>query len=171
MSRALSAAHLVRGATRDRVLAAAKELGYQPNPAARSLTTGRTGNIGIVVPDLNNPFYTGILRGVQARARQSGYAVIFADSEEDAVAEEAPVRAMSRQVDGVVICAPSTSDSQLRALAGVTSLALLNRRLRDIPAALMDSASGMRQAVDHLMALGHRQIAYLNGPDCRRQHQ
>ena len=59
VSRALSASDLVRRATRDRVLAAAKELGYQPNPAARSLITGRTGNIGIVVPDLNNPFYTG----------------------------------------------------------------------------------------------------------------
>src|SRR2546430_10244684 len=67
VSRALSASHLVRGTTRDRVLAAAKELGYQPNPAARSLITGRTGNIGIVVPDLTNPFYTGVLRGVQAR--------------------------------------------------------------------------------------------------------
>ncbi len=165
VSRALSASHLVRGTTRDRVLAAAKELGYQPNPAARSLITGRTGNIGIVVPDLNNPFYTGVLRGVQARARQSGYAVFFADGEEDPVAEEALVRAMARQVDGVVMCAPFASDAQLRALAGITSLALLNRRLRDLPAALMDSAGGMRQVIDHLGALGHRKIAYLNGPN------
>jgi LacI family transcriptional regulator len=147
------------------VLAAAKELGYQPNPAARSLITGRTGNIGIVVPDLNNPFYTGVLRGVQARARQSGYAVFFADGEEDPVAEEALVRAMARQVDGVVMCAPFASDAQLRSLAAITSLALLNRRLRDVPAALMDSASGMRQVVDHLTALGHRRVAYLNGPN------
>jgi LacI family transcriptional regulator len=165
VSRALSASHLVRGATRDRVLAAVKELGYQPNPAARSLITGRTGNIGIVVADLNNPFYTGVLRGVQARARQSGYAVFFADGEEDPVAEEALVRAMARQVDGVVMCAPFASDAQLRALAGVTSLTLLNRRLRDIPAALMDSAGGMQQVVEHLAALGHQRCAYLNGPN------
>jgi len=165
VSRALSASHLVRGTTRERVLAAAKELGYQPNPAARSLITGRTGNLGIVVPDLNNPFYTGVLRGVQARARQSGYAVFFADGEEDPVAEESLVRAMSRQVDGVVMCAPFASDAQLRALAGTTSLVLLNRRLRDVPAALMDSAGGMRQVVDHLVALGHRRVAYLNGPN------
>jgi DNA-binding LacI/PurR family transcriptional regulator len=165
VSRALSASHLVRGTTRERVLAAAKELGYQPNPAARSLITGRTGNIGIVVPDLNNPFYTGVLRGVQARARQSGYAVFFADGEEDPVAEESLVRTMARQVDGVVMCAPFASDAQLRALAGTTSLVLLNRRLRDVPAALMDSAGGMRQVVDHLVALGHRRVAYLNGPN------
>jgi LacI family transcriptional regulator len=165
VSRALSASHLVRVSTRDRVLAAAKELGYQPNPAARSLITGRTGNIGIIVPDLNNPFYTGVLRGVQSRARQSGYAVFFADGEEDPVAEESLVRTMARQVDGIVMCAPFASDTQLRALAGVTSLALLNRRLRDVPAVLMDSASGMRQVVDHLAALGHRRCAYLNGPN------
>src|SRR5947209_7738429 len=165
VSRALSASHLVRGTTRDRVLAAVRELGYQPNPAAQTLITGRTANIGIVVPDLGNPFYTGVLRGVQARARQSGYAVFFADGEEDAVAEEALVRAMARQVDGVVMCAPFATDAQLRSLAGITSLALLNRRLRDVPAALMDSASGMRQVVDHLVALGHRRVAYLNGPN------
>src|SRR6185503_9718947 len=78
VSRALSASHLARGTTRDRVLAAARELGYRPNPAAQSLITGRTANIGIVVPDLSNPFYTGVLRGVQSRARQAGYAVFFA---------------------------------------------------------------------------------------------
>ncbi len=164
VSRALSASHLVRGTTRDRVLAAARELGYRPNPAAQSLITGRTGNIGIVVPDLSNPFYTGVLRGVQARARQGGYAVFFADSEEDAVAEEALVHAMARQVDGVIVCAPFASDAQLKRLAEVTTLTLLNRRVRGIPAALMDSAGGMRQVVEHLAALGHRRCAYLNGP-------
>ncbi|HKT01586.1 MAG TPA: LacI family DNA-binding transcriptional regulator [Rugosimonospora sp.] len=164
VSRALSASHLVRVTTRERVLAAARELGYQPNPAAQSLITGRTGNIGIIVPDLSNPFYTSVLRGVQARARSAGYAVFFADSDEDPAAEVALVRTMARQVDGIVICAPFSSDTQLRALAELTTLTLLNRRLRGIPAALMDSVGGMRQVLEHLAALGHRRCAYLNGP-------
>jgi DNA-binding LacI/PurR family transcriptional regulator len=164
VSRALSASHLVNGATRDRVLAAAKELSYQPNLAARSLITGRTGNLGIVVSDLSNPFYTGVLQGVQARARQSGYAVFFVDGEEDPGAEQSLVRAMARQVDGVIMCAPIASDAQLMALTEVTSLVLLNRKLGDVPAVLMDSAGGIRQALDHLAALGHRRCAYLNGP-------
>jgi DNA-binding LacI/PurR family transcriptional regulator len=164
VSRALSASHLVRVATRERVLAAAKELGYQPNPAAQSLITGRTGNIGIIVPDLSNPFYTGVLRGVQARARLAGYAVFFADSEEDPAAEAALVRTMARQVDGIVICSPFSTDAQLRNLSELTTLSLLNRRLRGIPAALMDSAGAMRQVLEHLAALGHRRCAYLNGP-------
>jgi LacI family transcriptional regulator len=164
VSRALSGSHLVRGATRERVLAVAEELGYRPNPAAQSLITGRTGNIGIVVPDMSNPFYTGVLRGVQARARTAGYSVFFADSEEDAAAEAALVRTMARQVDGVVVCAPFSADAQLRALSEVTTLTLLNRRLRGIAAVLMDSALAMRQALEHLAALGHRRCAYLNGP-------
>ncbi|MET8044345.1 LacI family DNA-binding transcriptional regulator [Micromonospora sp. NPDC005215] len=164
VSRALSASHLVRPDTRERVLAAAKELSYQPNPAARSLITGRTGNLGIVVSDLSNPFYTGVLRGVQARARRSGYAVFFVDAEEDSASEQALVRTMARQVDGVIMCAPIASDPQLYALAEVTSLVLLNRRLGDIPAVLMASANGIRQVLDHLGALGHRRCAYLNGP-------
>src|SRR2546422_8078672 len=114
VSRALSASHLVRGATRERVLAAAKELGYQPNPAARSLITGKTGNIGIVVPDLSNPFYPGVVRGIQLRAHQAGYAVFLADSNEDTNAEENLVHAMAKQVDGVIVCAPFASDAVLR---------------------------------------------------------
>src|SRR5215471_11133266 len=116
VSRALSASHLVRGSTRDRVLAAAKELGYQPNPAARSLITGKTGNIGIVVPDLSNPFYPAVVRGIQLRAHQAGYSVFLADSNEDAAAEENLVHTMSKQVDGVIVCAPFARDAVLRRL-------------------------------------------------------
>lgn len=164
VSRALSAPDLVRPATRDRVLAVAAELGYQPNRAARSLITGRTGNIGIVVPDLENPFFTGVLKGLQARARQADYAVFVSDSDEDPTAEAMLVRAMAKQVDGIVLAAPALDDDQLYAIAEDTSLVLLNRRLRGISAALMNSAAGMRQVLEHLVALGHRRCGYLHGP-------
>jgi LacI family transcriptional regulator len=164
VSRALTSPELVRPETRSRVLAAATELGYQPNRAARGLITGKTGNIGIVVPDLDNPFFTGILKAVQARASQADYAVFVADSDEDPVAEAKLVHAMAKQVDGVVLCAPSLTDDQIREAAGNTSLVLLNRTLPGVPSTLMDSGGGMRQVVDHLVALGHRRIAFLNGP-------
>lgn len=164
VSRALGSADRVRVETRERVLAAARELGYRPNPAAQSLITGRTGNIGIVVPDMSNPFYTGVLRGVQARARAAGYAVFFADCTEDPAAEVSLVHTIARQADGVLICSPFSSDAQLRELAETTTLTLLNRRIRGVPAVLMDSAGGMRQLLDHLAALGHRRCAYLSGP-------
>jgi DNA-binding LacI/PurR family transcriptional regulator len=164
VSRALSSPDLVRPATRDRVLTAAAQLGYQPNRAARGLITGRTGNLGIVVPDLNNPFFTGLLKGVQARARQADYSVFVADSDEDRATEEQLLRAMVKQVDGVIVCSPGIDDTQLYEAASTTSVVMLNRRLRGVPAALMNSASGMRQVVDHLVALGHRKLVYLNGP-------
>src|SRR6266702_581115 len=68
VSRAFTMPDLLRGDTRERVLAAAKRLGYQPNRAARGLITGRTGNIGVIVPDLSNPFFPAVLKGAQARA-------------------------------------------------------------------------------------------------------
>ena len=164
VSRALTSPELVRAETRSRVLAAASELGYQPNRAARGLITGKTGNIGIVVPDLDNPFFTGVLKAVQARAAQADYAVFVANSDEDPVAEAKLVHAMAKQVDGVVLCSPGLADSQVHEAARNTSLVLINRRLHGVPCTLMDSGSGVRQVVEHLVALGHRRIAFLNGP-------
>lgn len=164
VSRALTDPRLVRKSTLERVLAAAKQLAYRPNPAARSLITGKTRNIGIVVPDLENPFYTSVLRGVQARAHQTGHAVLLADSGEDPVAEANLVHTMTNQVDGVIICSPFAADAQISEQAEATSLVLVNRAVPGISAALMDSASGMRKVVDHLAALGHRRCAYLGGP-------
>jgi DNA-binding LacI/PurR family transcriptional regulator len=164
VSRALAEPQLLRDSTLERVLAVAKQLAYHPNPAAQSLITGKTGNIGIIVPDLGNPFYPSVLQGVQAAAHQARYAVLLADSGEDPAAEAKLVHTMAKQVDGVIICAPFGSDAQLSRLAAVTSLVLVNRRLRSVPAVLMDVAHGMRQVVGHLVALGHRRCAFLGGP-------
>jgi LacI family transcriptional regulator/LacI family repressor for deo operon, udp, cdd, tsx, nupC, and nupG len=164
VSRAISAPGLVRADTRERVLEVVRGLGYQPNPAARSLITGRTGNLGIVVPDLGNPFFPAVLRGVQARAREAGSSVFFCDSGQDAATEESLIRTMARQVDGVVLCASALSDDQLAELAALTTMVLVNRTLPGVPSVLMDSATGMVAVVDHLADLGHQHCAYLNGP-------
>jgi LacI family transcriptional regulator len=164
VSRALSSPHQVNQATRERVLAIADQFGYRPSPAARSLITGKTGNIGLVVPDLANPFFTGVLKNVQARAHQSGYGVFIGDSDEDPAVEEELVRSMAKQVDGVLLCSPGIKDTQITALAANIPLVLLNRRVRGISAALMDSSGGMRQSVEHLSALGHKRIGFLSGP-------
>lgn len=164
VSRALSDPQLVRESTRDRVLKAAKQLDYHPNRAARSLITGKTGNLGIIVPDLNNPFYPSVVRGAQARAHELGYSVLLADSGEDTAAEQHLVHTMSKQVDGIIICAPFASNAQIARLAEMTSLVLVNRRMRDVPSVLMDFAHGMKQVTEHLFALGHRRCAFLSGP-------
>jgi DNA-binding LacI/PurR family transcriptional regulator len=164
VSRAFAEPKIVRTETLRRVLAVAEELHYRPSRAARSLTTGKTGNIGVVVPDLGNPFFPAILKGAQARAREADYAVFLADSEENPRLEIELVRAMARQVDGVVICSSRLSEAQLQHLRRDTTLVLLNRRVRGVSCVLLDSAGGMRQAIEHLVALGHERIGFLGGP-------
>lgn len=164
VSRALASSDLVARATRDRVFAAAQLLGYSPNPAARSLVTGKTGNLGVIVPDLNNPFYPNVVKGAQARAHQCSHSIFVADGDEDPAAEESLVQMMAKEVDGVIVCAPFASDEALRKLSDQTSLVLINRSLPGIPAVLMDFGDGMMQVIRHLAALGHRRCAFLNGP-------
>lgn len=164
VSRAMSDGTLVRPDTRQRVIEVAAELGYQPNRAARGLITGRTGNIGLILPDLTNPFFPGVVKGVQARARQADHAVFIADTDEDPQAEFGLVKELAKQVDGVLLCSPRMSERQLRSVLGLGPLVLLNRRVYGIPSVTIDSADAIRQAVEHLTALGHDSVAYVAGP-------
>jgi DNA-binding LacI/PurR family transcriptional regulator len=165
VSRSFAQPDLVAGETLARVMEVAEELHYRPSRAARSLTTGKTGNIGAVVPDLGNPFFSGVLKGAQARARESGYSVFLADSDENPRLELELIRDLSRQVDGILICSSRLGDAQLEDLVRDRTLVLLNRRIPGASSVLVDNASGMRQAVDHLSALGHKRIGFLCGPE------
>jgi len=164
VSRAFSDPRLLRQDTLQRVQAVAEELRYRPSRTARSLTTGKTGNIGVVVPDLGNPFFPAVLKGIHARAREADHSVLLVDSDENPRLELELIRAMIKQVDGIVLCSSRLTDEQLVELRDETRLVLINRRIRDTAAILLDSANGMRQAVEHLVALGHRRIGYLSGP-------
>jgi LacI family transcriptional regulator, galactose operon repressor len=164
VSRALSMPEVVNPATRQRVLRAAERLGFAPNRAARGLITGRTGNLGLIVPDLANPFFPGVVKGIQAKARESDYAVFLADSDEDPSLESGLVRALAKQIDGLILCSPRASDEEIKDFAANTTLILVNRRIRNVPSVVFDNADGMRQAVSHLQALGHRRVGWVGGP-------
>lgn len=164
VSRALARTDLVSPATRDRVLRAAAQLGYQPSRAARALVTGRTGNLGMIVPDLANPFFPGVVKGMQARVHAAEHAVFVADSDEDAAAELGLARSLAKQVDGLVLCSPRIPEDEIRALAELITLVLMNRTVEGIAAVTVDNGDGMRQAIGHLAALGHRCVAHVAGP-------
>jgi LacI family transcriptional regulator len=164
VSRSLASPDLVRADTRLRVQQAVAALGYHPNRAARGLITGRTGNLGLLVPDLANPFFPGVVKGVQARAREFDYAVFLADTDEDPTAEAGLVRNLSKQVDGLILCSPRMSEDEVRALTGDTPIVLLNRRVGRVPSVTTNSVDGLRHAIGHLTALGHRRVAYVSGP-------
>ncbi len=164
VSRALSGSELVDPRTREHVLRVADELGYVPNRAARGLITGRTGNLGLILPDLANPFFPEVVKGVQARAREADYSVFLADTDEDPTAELGLVRALAKQVDGIILCSPRMSTEDMRAAATCSCVVAVNRRGAQVPAITIDNVDGMRQAMAHLAALEHRRIGYVAGP-------
>ena len=164
VSRAFHEPAMVRADTRERVLEAAAVLGYRPNRAARSLITGRLASVGLVVPDIANPFFPALIKGAQARARARDHTLLLVDTDEDPHTEAQVIRGMANQVDGVIAVSARMSDRTLAEVADLATLVLVNRRAAGIPAVLLDMADGMRQAVEHLHALGHTHCVYLNGP-------
>ncbi|MER7505406.1 LacI family DNA-binding transcriptional regulator [Nonomuraea pusilla] len=164
VSRTFSAPHLVNPATRSRVLAAADDLGYRPNRAARALTTGRTFNIGLIVADIANPFFPPLIKAAQAHARGRDYHVFVADTDEDPRVEEELIRTLAKQVDGVLLCSPRLSNRSIERLAEDVPFVVVNRRIKGMPAVLMDVGHGARLALDHLAGLGHRRVALVSGP-------
>jgi LacI family transcriptional regulator len=164
VSRALASPEMVAEQTRIHVQDTARAMGYRPNRAARGLVTGRTGSIGLVVPDLENPFFGSICKGAQPRARAAGYSLFISDTDEDPMGEAEIVRSLAKQVDGVILCSARGTDAEIRQLALEVPLVLVNRRLADIPSITFDNGGGLRALMQHLAALGHRRIAYAGGP-------
>lgn len=165
VSRVFTQPQAVAAETRRRVMTAAEELRYAPHPAASSLARGRTGNLGIVVPDISNSFSAVVTKAVDRQARRDGYALFVAGSDEVVHDEEASVRALAQQVDGLLLVSPRMPDEALLALADTTPVVMLNRLLDGIPAVLTNLYEATGHAVEHLHALGHRAVVYLAGPD------
>ncbi len=164
VSRVFSQPDAVAPQTRQRVLAAAEELRYTPNPIARSLARRYTGNLGIVVPDIANSFSAVVIKAVQQEVRRAGYALFVAASDDLEEDEERWARALAPQVDGLLMASPLASDARLYGLAGLVPTVIVNRVLDGVPAVVTDSAAATGHAVEHLYALGHRKLAYLAGP-------
>lgn len=164
VSRTFSAPHLVNASTRSRVLACAKELGYRPNRAARALITGRTFNLGLIVADIANPFFPLLIKAAESQARLRDHHVFVADSNEDPAVEEDLVRALAKQVDGLLLCSPRMSNALIAQLSREVPLVVVNRQIPGLPSVVMDVTAGARSAVEHLIGLGHRRIALLGGP-------
>lgn len=172
VSRALASPERVAAETRDRVTRAAAELGYRPNHAASGLRMGRTQAVGLLVPDLENPYFASVTKAVQARARAEGYEVFVADSDEDADAEAELIGALATRTDGLLLASPRSGEAELRAaLVGLTAV-LVSRELRpepgsevpEIPSVFVDDADGAAQVIGHLYALGHRKVGVAAGP-------
>jgi LacI family transcriptional regulator len=154
-------------ATRERILEAAQASGVVVDELARSLRLRRTLSIGLVIPDISNPFFAQLARQIERHARHHGYSVLIADSEEDAAVEAAALRLMlSRRVDGLIL-APVGTPGATAALRGLAArpCVLVDRLLAGLPlpAVTSDHRQGARLATEHLIERGHRRIACVQG--------
>lgn len=163
-SRALAGAAVVATATRERVRRAAVELGYEPNLAARQLVTGQGQAIALVLPDIANPFYAGVAKGMQQRVRAEGLTAVFADTDEDPRTERSVLAQMAPVAARLVLASPRLDDDAIREVAARARVVLVNREADGLPAVTGDNADGVRQALVHLHALGHRRVGYAGGP-------
>jgi LacI family transcriptional regulator len=150
-----------------RVQEAAIELNYRPSNVARSLSIGRTTTVALVVPDLGNPVFQEILRGVTAAAGTDGYRVLVADTAEDPAQEAVIALDARRRCDALVLVSPRMPAAELDALlADVEPAVVINREVGhpDVPSLVVDYADAATQIVEHLVELGHRHLMYLGGP-------
>ena len=164
VSRAFTNPGRVSAATRDRVLAAAAELGYRPNPHARALLSGRHHTVAMVVSDITNPHYFELIRGAEMRARVSGYTLLLVNAEESPRMEWEQIQRLSPAVDGFVLAASRLRDENLHQVAAQRPVVLMSRELPGLASVVLDHVEGCRQIVAHLASLGHRDLVYLAGP-------
>jgi LacI family transcriptional regulator len=163
VSRAFSRPDLLRPETVERVRAAAEQLGYEANQAARALATGRSGTIALVVPDIANPFFPPIIRAAQAAADGRDYCVMLGDSAENPQQEQRLISRFATQVDGLVLVSSRLPTAELMDYARRRPVVLVNRDVSNVPRVLIDSTTGVGEAVVHLAELGHKRLAYVGG--------
>ena len=169
VSKALRGNTDISEATRQRILARMKELDYQPNMTARTLATGHSFIVGLVVPDLLNPFFAELATSLGAALRAHSYGLILAASEEVAEIEQSEIRMMlARNVDALLIAScQSDLGGGLNLHSFDTPFVLLDRPYPHLKANFVgtDDCAGGRLATDHLIGLGCKRLAYIGSPD------
>jgi len=169
VSRVVNDPSVVSEGTRARVQAAIRELGYRPSRVARRLRVegGRSSLVGLVIPDIQNPFFADLARGVEDTAQRHGYAVFLGNSDDDVEKERRYLELMrSELVDGVIL--PPVSETDAAALEMARSgipFVCVDRRLprAKVDTVVVDNVGGAYEAVEHLLAMGHRRIGFLVG--------
>jgi len=169
ISRVVNEKGEVSPATRQRVLEVIERLGYRPSAIARGLATQRTGSLGLVMPDVANPFFSDVARGAEHVAYAEGYNIFLCNTDEDPQRELSVLQSLEdKQVDGVVLCSSRLDDGELEAaLVRHPAVVLVNRRLEGggiVGSVLSDDEAGGRLATQHLLQAGHRAVGFLAGP-------
>jgi DNA-binding LacI/PurR family transcriptional regulator len=147
--------------TRERVFKAARELGYRPNLVARGLVSQRSFGLGVVVPNLDNPFFTEVVSGAERVAAASGYAVMLCDTRQTSAARHIE-SLRARLIDGVILDPGGAAAVPPELLAGL-NVVVVDATDGDLPGVSSDVIGTGRLAAEHLLGLGHRRLGYI-GP-------
>lgn len=150
--------------TRERIVEIAAELGYRPNSEARALPLGQARTLALLVPDITNPYFFGLIRGAERQAAAAGYTLVLADTGESPEAEEEYTERLIQGVDGLVLASSRLPGERIRRLVQGHPAVTVNRAVRGVPCVVVDNEQAMRQAAEHLASLGHQSLAYLAGP-------
>jgi LacI family transcriptional regulator, galactose operon repressor len=155
--------------TRKRILQRMKEVNYQPNPAARTLVSGRTNLVGLIVPDLIYPFFAQVAKGISAKLRAQEYSLIISSSEDDPNMERREIDQMlARRVDALILASVQSSAESLNKMQdqGIPCV-LLDRKLPGVSANFVgiDDVNAGMMATNHLIEIGCRTIAHIGGSD------
>ena len=168
VSRVINNSGYISQATRERVEAAVKELGYVPNTLARGLRSKKTKTLALVVTDITNPYFTLMARGVEDAAGNSDYSVVYCNTDESKAKEEKYANLLAqRQVDGVLLVPSSGNVKTLKfLLSNDIAVVTLDRRISgvEVDSVRSDSEDGAYRLVRLLMSLGHKRIALITGP-------
>ena len=153
--------------TEDLVTRISDELNYEPDILARSLRIKQTFTVGMIVPDISNPFFASITRYVENESRKAGYSVIVCDSQEDTKLEKDAIRILKmRKVDGMIICPVGKESKHIsNILKQNVPVVIVDRYFPefDVPCIVSDNYDGSVQAVNYLVKNGHRKIAFIQG--------
>lgn len=168
VSRVLSGNRPVRQEHADRVRQVAEQLDYRPNAAARSLSLGSLRHVGVLMPQLSNPYFAEIIERVSHRAAQAGYRVLIADGGNDPDGEAAAARELLEHVDGLIALSPRMPTSDLQAVTARSGppVVVVNRAENALtaPTVVVNNFRAMTKMCGHLFGLGHRNFAYVSGP-------
>lgn len=168
VSHVLNGTRKVSAATRGEVLAAVEELSYRPNLLAKGLKTRRTFTIGLLISDIQNAFFTSVVRGVEDVALSRGYHLFLCNTDEDASREDEYVTELAKKrVDGLMVAPSAPRDNHARRLrAEGVPFVFVDREVEGVEAGVVsvDNAMGTQLIAEHLVGLGHERIGMISGP-------
>lgn len=157
----------VKPETRKKVLEAAAELGFRPNDLARGLLSSKSRTIGLIIPDISNPYYPELSLGVESTASEHGYSVVFCNTGRSAEKLEQYVDVLlQKRADGIILAGGGTQSRQASQVLSDFELAvaLVGRHSLPFPSVQIDNRKAAREATSHLLDLGHQKVAFISGP-------